>query len=106
MSGNPLYSCFDFRLRSEIPLGELSEAPDRDDARPLVGIRLGDVPEALPGGGERFGGLQVAGADALLIVPDTARYWVRSGREIVVSSMAGASERNVRLFLLGSALGL
>ena len=36
--------------------------------------------------------------------PRSARFLIRGGREIVVEPAAGASERNVRLFLLGSAL--
>jgi len=101
-----LYSCFDFRLRSEIALDEIGRADDPADARPIVEIRLGPVPERLPGGGERLYGLQAAGDDALLIVENTARYLVRGGREIVVEPLPGSSERNRRLFLLGSALGI
>lgn len=104
MADAPLYSCFDFRLRSEIRLDELS--PAGDDGRPIVDIRSGAVPESLPGGVEPVAGLQVAGDEALLSVSETARYWVRAGREIVVDSSPGGSERNLRLFLLGSALGV
>jgi hypothetical protein len=39
-------------------------------------------------------------------VPQTARYLVRDGGEIVVDPLPGAAERNLRLFLLGSALGI
>ena len=39
-------------------------------------------------------------------MPNTARYLVRGGREIVVDPSPGGSERNLRLFLLGSALGI
>ena len=101
-----LYSCFDFRLRSEIALDEIGRAEDPADARPIVEIRFGAVPERLPGGGETAHGLQAAGDDALLAVTDTARYLVRAGREIVIEPLPGGSERNLRLFLLGSALGI
>lgn len=101
-----IYSCFDFRLRSAIPLGELIPAEAEDDPRAIVDVRLGTVPEALAGAGEPHYGLQVAGEDALLTVANTARYLVRAGREIVVDPAPGGSERNVRLFLLGSALGI
>ena len=99
------YSCFDFRLRSDIDLSELSAA-ENGDRRPIVQVRIGTVPGTLPGGGDPVGGLQAADGDALLAVPQTARYLVRGGTEIVVDPLPGASERNVRLFLLGSALGL
>lgn len=97
------YACFDFRMDSDIVLGEL--APARDE-RPSVAVRLGQVAETLDGATVGSHGLQVAGRTALLHVPDTARYLIREGREIVVQPLPGASERNVRLFLLGSALGV
>ncbi|HEX8669822.1 MAG TPA: hypothetical protein VF727_15760 [Allosphingosinicella sp.] len=100
------YSCFDFRLRSEIPLPELG-SDSVEDARPLVEVRIGDIPESLSGvmdGGPH--GLQVRGDEALLPVAGTARYLIRGGREILVHPHESGSARNVRLFLLGSALGI
>jgi hypothetical protein len=105
MTDTSTYGCFNFLLRSEIPLAELgAEVPE--DGRPVVEVRLGAVPDALPGAAGPAWGLQAAGEDALLTVTGTARYLVREGREIVVEPMPGSSERNVRLFLLGSALGI
>lgn len=101
-----IYSCFDFRLRSAIPLVELTRAADAGDTRPIVDVRLGAVPESLPGSGGAQFGLQVARDAALLTVTGTARFLVRGGREIIVDPIAGGSPRNVRLFLLGSALGI
>lgn len=100
------FSCFDFRLRSGIPLGELTPADDPGDARPVVEIRLGKLPELLAGAPPAVHGLQAANGEALLTVPGNARYLIREGREIVVDPLPGAAERNVRLFLLGSALGI
>lgn len=100
-----LYSCFDFRLNSTIQLIELAPAEDAD-ARPLVDIRVGPVPEVLPGSPLPQFGIQAAGDTVLLTVPGVARYLVRGEREIIVDPAPEASERNVRLFLLGSALGI
>ncbi|HEY6816882.1 MAG TPA: hypothetical protein VI168_15205 [Croceibacterium sp.] len=105
MAATGLYSCFDFCLRSEISLNELSPAPE-PASRPLVEVRLGPVPEVLPGAQRPYGGIQAAGDAVLLTVRDTARYLVRGGREILVDPFPHAAERNVRLFLLGSALGI
>jgi len=105
MAAAQLYSCFDSRLGSQIGLPELIAADD-DDVRPIVDVRIGRVPSCLPDGGEVAGGLQVAGDTALLTVPQTARYLIREGGEIVVDPIPGGSERNVRLFLLGSGLGI
>ncbi len=104
MTGTHLYSCFDFRLRSEMPL-ELTPAGEAD-GRPLVEIRFGPVPETLPGSPPARFGIQASGDTVLLTVTGTARYLVRGGCEIVVDPSPGGSERNVRLFLLGSALGI
>ena len=101
-----LYSCFNFRLRSQIPLAELMPAPEADDERPLVDVRLGAAPETLPGAEAPRHGVQAIGEEALLTIPGIARYLVRDGAEIVVDPVPGVSERNIRLFLLGSALGI
>ena len=100
------YACFDFLLRSQIPLPELVAAPGIDPAVPIVDIRIEPLPEILPGTHAIGHGLQVAGDAALLTVNKIARFLIRGGREIIVDPMEGASEGNVRLFLLGSALGV
>ena len=89
-----LYSCFDFRFSSEIPLGELTPAAS-SDTREIVAIRRGTVPDALPGAKEPQLGVQSAGGEALLSVPTVGRYWVRHGRDVVVDSWreAGAPFR-------------
>ncbi len=63
-----IYSCFDLPLRSAIPLVELTRAADAGDTRPIVDVRLGAVPETLPGSGDAQFGLQVAQDAALLTV--------------------------------------
>jgi hypothetical protein len=99
------YSCFDFRLRSTIPLDELTPASDTGVC-PVVSVSVGSVPEILPDAPPARFGIQAAGGEVLLTVSGTARYLVRGGREIVVDPSPGGSERDVRLFLLGSALGI
>ncbi len=105
MTAAALYSCFDFCLRSEIPLAELVPAGEAGE-RPVVDIKLGRLAETLPGGGGAERGIQVAGDSVLLTVDGVARYLVRGGREILVDPAQGGSERDLRLFLLGSALGI
>jgi hypothetical protein len=101
-----LYSCFDFNLRSSIALPEMaSAAPDNGD-RDVVDIRVGDLPVTLPGALETLEGLQFATRAVLLSVEGIGRYLIRDGREIIVAPAEGCSLRNLRLFLLGSALGI
>lgn len=88
-----LYGVFGLRLRSEIPLPELFPAAEPGEAD--VTIRFGRVE------GEHA----IAPEAIRLVVPKVASYLVSGGREIVVDPVPGCSERNIRLFLLGSALG-
>lgn len=95
----PDYACVDFVLRSEIALPELIEV-GADAAREVVEIRRGAV--APPGAGS----LECRGDTAVLAIPGVARFRVEGGRSITVDIDPGCSERNLRLFLLGSALGI
>jgi hypothetical protein len=47
----------------------------------------------------------VTGDSAVLLVPEVGRFRISGGRDILVQPDPGASARNVRCFLLGSALG-
>jgi hypothetical protein len=105
MPPGSLFSCFDFLLRSDIPLTEL-DAAGAGDTRPVVPVRLGSVPESTHGMDSPAMGLRVCGEDALLTVEQVGRYLVRGDREIVIEPAAGSTERSIRLFLLGSALGI
>src|SRR6478735_5436757 len=100
-----VYSCFNFRLASELSLSELSEAP-LNDPRPFVTVRLGNVPESLPGARAPFRGLQASDTDALLTLPGVGRFLVSNGEAITLDPDSAASERTLRLFLLGTALGI
>lgn len=87
---------YGLRLRSEIQLPELPTASGEEaDAE----IALGQFESA------SGPGFTVVGDTATLVVPDVARFRITGGRSIVVAPAQGGSERNIRLFLLGSALG-
>jgi hypothetical protein len=106
----PQLSCFGVRIVSEIALPELQRPPDRaaavaGAAMPLA-IRLGRVPKTLPGSPPPVYGLQAAGGTALLTVSGVARYLVEDGQTVTVEPAAGIDLPTVRLFLLGSALGI
>jgi hypothetical protein len=100
-----IYSCFDFRLASDLPLDELAPAA-ADDRRPMVVVRLGAVEEQLANASASLHGLQVAGAVALLALPGIGRFLMNDGCEIVVDPHPGVSPRDLRLFLLGSVMGI
>lgn len=95
----PDYACVDFVLRSEIPLPELIEI-GAEPGRDVVEIRRGAVAATGEGPMERDGDT------AVLSLPGVARFRVEGGRSITVDIDPGCSDRNLRLFLLGSALGI
>ena len=87
------YAVFGLVLESELPLPELLPAPDH--VSPDVVIRFGAA------GDEHL----ISPEEVNLVIPKVASYRVRDGRSIEIAPREGASERNIRLFLLGSALG-
>lgn len=94
------YSLFGLHLRSELALPELAPADPAMDAQIRIGLaplevppRPGFEPYAIPGG-------------VAFAVEGVARYAVIGGDTILVDPEAGSPRRNVRLYLLGSALGM
>lgn len=94
----PNYQVFGLQIQSEIDLPELF--PANGPCAPDVTIRRGKVKT---NGGEPG----VRGEDDALVltIPAVGRYRITGGREIVVDADSAIPERNVRLFLLGSAFG-
>jgi hypothetical protein len=100
MESTLLYSVFGLIFRSEFPFGKSFQQVQ--PTRPAdVEIRLGriDLPAA------DCSGYSTTAAGTLLTVPKVGRFLVRSGNEILVDPEPTGSERNVRIFLLGSAIG-
>ena len=93
------YRLFGLVIASEIMLPALFAA--EPDGPADVQVRRGVV-EAGSGAPP---GYAVTEHGTILTIPDMARYLIRDGREIIVDAASSASERNVRLFLLGSAVG-
>lgn len=95
----PDYSCADFVLRSEIPLPELIEAGTATRHAVVTVQRNAVVHEGPPG-------LRRDGKGVTFAIPGVARFRVEDGASIVVDADPQCSARNLRLFLLGSALGV
>ena len=93
------YSVFGLNVRSSLPLPELFAAVPGTD--PDVVISTGaelQVDDPVPA----FSAVD----DAILIsIPEIGRFHVSGGREIRVEPLAGVPDRNLRLYLLGSAFG-
>lgn len=97
------YEAFGLRIRSSLPLPEL--IPDDREGDPDARIVYGSVPAELPNASFVRPRFQAATGALLLRIEGVARYLVTDGKSIVVEPEAHAHEDDVRLFLLGSALG-
>lgn len=94
------YSLFGLQVASELPLPELFESTD--EGPPDIRVRVGEAAAAR----SLSPGFHLLGPDAALVVENCARYLIKGGAEIIVQPESGVSDKNVRLFLLGSAFGL
>ena len=92
------YRVFGLNVRSDIELPELNS--EESGAAPDVTITRGEVMAH-----DKQPVIQGGGQSLTLVIPDVGRYRIEGGRVITVDALAGVPERNVRLFLLGSAFG-
>lgn len=91
---------FGMCIRSDIPLPGLEPEPAAVD--PDVVIELGLVPAPA----EPVPEVVVDEGGATLTIEGVARYRISNGSNIIVQPEPGAPQANVRLFLLGSAMGV
>jgi hypothetical protein len=99
MSGGGDYRVFGLHVRSEFMLPELLPA----DEVAVPDVRITTGPVAAPNDDEE--GLHTLNGSLVLVVPEVARFLVQGGNSIIVDAAAGVPERNIRLYLLGSAFG-
>lgn len=95
------YAVFGLRVRSNVDLPELF--PASGAGAPDVTIELGSIPMVTQGEDD---GLNHVNGALVLVIPEVGRYRIEAGNRITVESEPGVPERNVRLFLLGSAFGV
>jgi hypothetical protein len=100
--GGLVYSVFGLTVRSEIELPGLYELPGQPPAVSDVVVRLKFASQPSE---SRRPGFSVGGDSGLLDITNVGRFWITGGREITVEPDPGVSERDLRLFLLGSAFG-
>jgi hypothetical protein len=91
-------------VRSEVPLPELvSHETITHDAD--VEIRFAPCPTHLPQPARSEKGVEIAENEVLLKIEKVGRYHIKRGREIYIEAEKNAQAEDLRLFLLGSALG-
>ena len=95
------YTAFGLTINSEFEIPELIETT----GTPIVTIRLGNVPEQLEQVTKKGVKYQATKDQFLLEVDRIAKFYVQDGRQITVDLLKEKADREVRLFLLGSAFG-
>lgn len=93
------YSVFGLRLRSDLALPELHACADAGEPDVVVAEGSVAAPE------EEGRGYEMLPGGTRLSVAEAGRFWIAGGDRITYQRLPGASEKNLRLFLLGSALG-
>jgi len=98
------YTVAGLTVRSDIELPELVTGRP-EYAEPDVEVCLAAVAESLPQATHSSFEAEISQHEVLLKIPDVARYHVKDGRQILVEPAPGVQDKDLRLFLLGSALG-
>jgi len=102
----PLYQAFGLKISSELKLPTVPLAEDQS-ARPEVTIRIGPVNrKGLKKPAMDEGWYQASPMQFWLHIDDTAWYMVTDGNNIVIDPKEDSDERSIRLFLLGSCMGV
>jgi hypothetical protein len=92
----PPRALFGLAVHSALPLPGL---PAAGNDAPRVEVRYGPVPA-------QDGHLRATGDEALTLqIPEVGRFLVSGGDSIVIDPAPGAKERELRVYLLGSAFG-
>lgn len=101
MSRTHTYKAFGLNIRSEFEIPEfLSSEGDSD-----VEIMLDKVPEKLKEITKQGVRYQATRNEFLLTVDQIAKFYVSNGNKITVELLKDQADKEVRLFLLGSAMG-
>jgi hypothetical protein len=100
---NFMYWAYQLNIRANFPIPEFP-AGDQTSA-PDVCIRLAAIPDAPVNVPDHSAFYQITPNRFLLTLPTVARYLVRNGNEILVEPALNGLESDIRIFLLGSAMG-
>jgi hypothetical protein len=98
------YYAFGLHMISALRLPDLPPPAHCTGGTHDLAIRIGPV--RWPDITRREPHFRIGNDEAILTVHNVARYRIRSGNEIMVDPLPGSSERQVRLFLHGSAFGV
>ena len=95
------YKAFGIRFKSDFEIPELM----KEEGEAAVEILLGKAPEKLENATQKGIRYEARTGEFLLWVDDIAKYYVQNGKSITVELLKNEADKEVRLFLLGSAFG-
>ena len=106
MSANSIhcYIVAGLTVRSELPLPELLRQQSTN-CQTDVEIRFAPCPTSLPQPARSEMEAEIAENEVLLNIDKIGRFHIRQGREILIEAAADVQPKDLRLYLLGSALG-
>lgn len=98
------YQIFGLSIVSALPLPAITEFNKTVDPPDIV-IDYGDTPDDLTAPVIKGIRYQAAPGEFLLRVDNVARFYVQEGNRITITPEGGASEDDILIFLMGSAMG-
>jgi hypothetical protein len=107
-TGNKLvYYSFGLHIHSEYPLPELPlPAACAADAAPELTVRQDSLDQIWQEASPTSDYLAIHGSMVLIRVPDTAIFGMRGGTEMIVSPYGHADSDKIRLYILGTCMGV
>jgi len=100
-TSNLVYHAFGLNIDSEIPFLDMP----RMEGAPDVVVNCGKVPSEIPNAKIKGVRYQAGPGAFLLQVDGIAGYYITEGRRILIERKPGATDEEILLFLMGSAMG-
>jgi hypothetical protein len=104
---NNLYNSFGLSIESYIPLPELPLSEVHTDlVIEKVTVTKSDLTSLWNESAQSNEYLSISDNQVLIRVPDTAVFCIRNGESIIVSPYEGSEEDKIRLYILGTCMGV
>src|SRR3954467_7237361 len=99
------YKSFGLTIASEMPLSELAQISHDEGVYDVI-VEIIDLSEKFSHSTALQGGYFVENNSVLFQVPNTAIFCIKDGNEIIVSPIKGSEEDKIRLYILGTCMGV
>jgi hypothetical protein len=103
--GKKFYKSFGLTIASEIALPELAQIK-QDEGIYDVFVEVSDLSSKWCDSPEKQGGFFIENNLVMFQVLDTATFCIEGGKKIIVSPMKGSDKDKIRLYILGTCMGV